>query len=255
MIARSEKSDSGAEKSSWKMNKKLPFFNYCEIAFHFSTGKTILECKLQPLSFTHPLVEGSKNNRNRIMTNGRFHWRFKFDWNSIAYLLLCSPHLQLSPARPHLSFLFRVEKNVEWIFEALEQEIVFIYQVQSDFCVSENLPPWQNIRRVSGKHFPGRICSGMINFVLWEHFSVSPNPRSPLSTSFGLNSSTLNSPNIANMSQHFKFLMPEKSLSRHCYSFSPVESGFTRSPNLSPIVKPDNSPSDFLKRRDPKAIK
>lgn len=62
----------------------------------------------------------------------------------------------------------------------------------------------------------------------------------------------MNSPNIANMSDRFKYLMPEKSLSKHRYSFSPVGNSFARSPNLSPIV---DSPSNFLKRRDPKNIK
>lgn len=97
--------------------------------------------------------------------------------------------------------------------------------------------------------------SRMINLVRWEFFAESPNPNSSLNTSLGLNASMLNgsSPNIANMSERFKFLMPEKSLSKHRYSFSPMDNNsFARSPNLSPIA---NSPSNFIKRRDPKNIK
>lgn len=58
--------------------------------------------------------------------------------------------------------------------------------------------------------------------------------------------SLMMSPNILNMSDQFKFLMP-KSTSKN---WSPLESVGINSPNLSPIAKRSVTPSDFLKRRD-----
>lgn len=72
-----------------------------------------------------------------------------------------------------------------------------------------------------------------------------------LNGSLGLNASLANSPSILNMSEKFKFLMPDMSASKNCKGWSPFDVHAAKSPNLSPIRK-DGSPSPFLKRRDPK---
>lgn len=80
---------------------------------------------------------------------------------------------------------------------------------------------------------------------------VSPKNKS-LNASFGLNSSLNTSPNEMNMSDRFKFLMPQNSMKKHRYSWSPLNKDNLKSPNVSPIKNGGESPSNFIKRRDPK---
>lgn len=178
-----------------------------------------------------------------------FQWRFESNGNSIGLLLSSAALIY----RPHLSFLFHVERNVKWSFRALKCKLYSFINLKVISVYLPNSQLWQSTKRVSrGSHLFFRLTINLLP-------SVSP-IRSPLNVSSDMNlsvNSTLNSshpvsPNVANMSARFKYLMPEKSLSKHRYSFSPMPNKYCQSPNLSPVVK--RSPSPFLHRRDPIAV-
>lgn len=91
-----------------------------------------------------------------------------------------------------------------------------------------------------------------VNVINRAKFCILVSPNLSLSSCSGLNTSMTVSPgNVLNMSDQFKFLMPQKSVSKKRFSWSPMVND-VKSPNLSPIVKCKESPSNFLKRRDPK---
>jgi len=77
-------------------------------------------------------------------------------------------------------------------------------------------------------------------------------PNMSLNSSLGLNASLTNSPSMLDLSEKFKFLMPEMSSARNRRSWTPCAlQSTTPDINVSPISK-TGSPSPFLKRRDPK---